>query len=300
MWFRNIHFYRFEEPFTMSSQQLHEALETRQARACGQMEMACQGWQRPLGRAGRMLVHETDGNLMLCLRREDKVLPASLVREQVAEQAFQIEEQAGRTVGRREKSDIRDQVLQNLLPRALVRASHTYACIMPKDGWLVVNAGGSKKAEELIEQLRKTLGVLNVVLPATEESPESAMTRWLMNDAALPPGFTVEDECELQAGEGVEGVVRCKYVDVLSAEVRAHAIAGRRVKRMGMNWRDRLSFILHEDLSIRRMRFDSAIVEEAGGAGDDEASRFDADFAIMAAEIAEFIPELLAALNAGV
>jgi len=297
MWFKNIQFYKFEDTFKLNSQQLHEKLEGRKARACGQMEMACQGWAQPLGHAGHMLVHETNGNLMLCLRREDKVLPTSLVNEEVAERVFQIEQEAGRPVGRKEKKDLKDTVLQELLPKALVRASHTYACIMPKEGWLIVNAGSANKAEELIEVLRKTLGTLNVVLPATEESPEAAMTRWLMDDGALPEGFTTEDECELHAGEGAEGIVRCKYIDVSTDEVRAHVATGRRVKKLAMNWRERMSFVLSDDLSVRRMRFDSAILDEADESGDDEISRFDTDFAIMAAELSGFIPELLAALN---
>jgi len=297
MWFKNIQFYKFEDDFKLTSEQLHEALEKRKARACGQMEMACEGWDKPLGRAGHMLVHETNGALMICLRREDKVLPASLVREQVADEVFKIEQEAGRPVGRKEKLDIKDSVLQQLLPRAFVRASHTFACILPKQGWLVVNASSAKKSEELIEVLRKTLGSLNVVLPGTEESPELAMTRWIMNDETWPEGFTLEDECELQAGEGAEGTVRCKYIDVSSDEVRAHVASGRRVKKLAMNWREHLSFVLAEDLSVKRMRFDSAIVDEAGESADDEASRFDADFSIMTAELIAFIPDLLAALN---
>ena len=297
MWFKNVHFYKFEDDFKLTAEQLHEALSGRKARDCGQMEMACEGWSKPLGHAGQMLVHESNGALMLCMRREEKVLPASLVREQVLERAFQIEAEAGRPVGRKEKGDIKEQVLQELLPRALVRASHTYACILPQKGWLIVNASSANKAESLIELLRKTLGTLNVVLPATQESPEAAMTRWLMNDASLPEGFDVEDECEMQAGEGAEGVVRCKYVDLSSSEVRAHVSLGRRVKKMAMNWRERLSFVLHEDMSVHRLKFDSAILDEAGESGGDEVARFDADFTLMVAELGAFLPELLAALN---
>jgi len=300
MWFKNIQFYKFEGDFKLTAQQLHDKLEGRKARACGQMEIACEGWDKPLGRSGQMLVHESGGALMICLRREDKVLPASLVREQVADEVFKIEAEAGRTVGRKEKLDIKDQVLQQLLPNALVRASHTFACILPKQGWLIVNAGSANKSEALIEVLRKTLGTLNVVLPATTESPESAMTRWMMDDKAWPEGFTLEDECELQAGEGAEGVVRCKYIDVSSDEVRAHVASGRRVKKLAMNWREHLSFVLQDDLSIKRMRFDSAIVDEAGESADDEASRFDADFTLMTSELIAFLPDLLAALDTDV
>lgn len=296
MWFRNIHFYRFEEPFKMTGQQLHEALESRKARNCGQMEPACEGWAKPLGRDGQMLVHETDSKLMICLRREDKVLPASLLRERVEEKAFVIEQEAGRPVGRKERADIKDQVLQELLPRALVKASHTYAYIDPKNGWLIVNASSAKKSEELILLLRKTLGTLNVVLPQTDTSPEAAMTGWLLSEESLPQGFDVEDECELRSSGELTSVIRCKHVDVASSEIRAHVSSGKRVFRMAMNWQEKLSFVLYHDLSIRRIRYDTELVEQADAGGDDMA-QFDADFAIMGAELSGFIPALLAALN---
>jgi len=296
MWFRNIHFYRFEEPFKMTGSQLHEALGTHKARNCGQMEPACEGWTKPLGLDGQMLVHETDGRLMICLRREDKVLPASLLRERVEEKAFEIEQEAGRPVGRKERMDIKDQVLQELLPRALVKASHTYAYIDPKNSWLIVNASSAKKSEELIMLLRKTLGTLNVVLPQTDTSPEAAMTRWLLNEESLPQGFDVEDECELRSSGELTSVIRCKHVDVESSEIRAHVSAGKRAFRLAMNWQEKLSFVLHDDLSIRRIRYDTELVEQADADGDDMA-QFDADFAIMSAELSEFIPALLGALN---
>jgi len=296
MWFKNIHFYQFESPFKMSGEQLHETLLTRKARRCGHMEMDTQGWCSPLGQGSETMVFQSGANLMICLRREDKVLPASLVREQVEEQALAIEAEAGRPVGRKERRDLKDLVLQQLMPKAMVRSSQTFACILPESGWLIVNAASPKKSEELIETLRKTLGTLNVVLPSTSESPEGAMTRWLLNESALPHGFTLEDACEMQAATETAGVIRCNKVDINREEVRAHVSSGYRVRRLALNWQERLSFMLYEDLSVRRMRFDSAVLDDADG-GDDEASRFDADFTIMSSELTEFIPVLLAALN---
>jgi len=296
MWFKNIHFYRFEEPFALDGQQLHEALAKRQARDCGQMEQACEGWTRPLGHAGQLLVHETDGCLMICKRREEKVLPAAVVREKVEERVFAIEEEAGRPVGRKEKGEIRDQVLQELLPRALVRASHLYASIDRQSGWLIVNAASAKKADEMIALLAKTLGTLNVVRPQTNIAPESAMTHWLLHDEALPAHFTLEDECELVgAGEG-SSVIRCRHVEITSEEVRAHVATGKRVRKLAMNWNGRLSFVLHDDLSIRRLVFDSEVLDAAADGADDELARFDADMAIMTAEFRQFLPQLLALL----
>ncbi|MDX8406089.1 MAG: recombination-associated protein RdgC [Mariprofundus sp.] len=296
MWFKNIQFYRFEEPFKLTGQQLHEQLEKHQARPCGQMEMASSGWAAPLGHGGQMLVHETDGNLMFCLRREDKVLPASYVRELVAEKVFEVE-QSGRSASRKEKNDFKEQVLTELLPRAFVRASHTFACILPASGWLVINASSAGKADEMIEVLNKTLTTLPVVMPQTEQSPEAAMTGWLMHAGSLPEDFTFGDECELHDA-GSDAVVRCRNIDVMSDQVQAHVSEGLTVTKLALNWRERISFVLAEDLSVKRMKFDTAIVDEAGDqGGDDEVARFDADFAMMSAEFSAFIPQLLAAVD---
>jgi len=297
MWFKNIHFYRFEDAFNLTSKQLNEALEKRKARSCGMLELFCEGWTEPLGFDGQTYVHETDGKMMICLRREDKILPASLVRERLEESIFNVEQEQGRPVGRKEKMDMKDVIIQELLPRAFVKTSQTFAYIDPKNAWLIVNASGAKKAEELMELLRKTLGTLNVVLPQTTLSPEVIMTQWLTSKEPLFGGFEVEDEVELRSSGEFESMVRCKHVDLASKEVLAHIETGKRVFRLAMNWQDRISFVLHENLSIHRLKYNTELIEDYDANGDDLA-QFDADFAIMAAELEEFIPTLLQALSA--
>jgi recombination associated protein RdgC len=122
------------------------------------------------------------------------------------------------------------------------------------------------------------------------------MTQWLLNEQSLPQGFDVEDECELRSSGELTSVIRCKHVDVESSEIQAHVAAGKRVFRLAMNWQERLSFVLHDDLSVRRIRYDTELMEQADAGGDDMA-QFNADFAIMGAELIAFIPALLAALN---
>jgi len=294
MFFKNIHFYRFEDSFDKTGAQLNEALEKKRARSCGALELSCEGWSEPLGLDGQMLVHETGGKLMVCLRREDKILPASLVRERMDEKVFQIEQEQGRPVSRKEKIDIKEMIIQELLPRAFVKTSHTYAYIDPQSGWLIVNASGAKKAEELIELLRKALGTLNVVLPQTSMSPEVVMTQWIVSKEPIAGGFEIEDEAELRSSGEFESIIRCKHVDLSSQEIQAHISMGKYVHRLAMNWQDRISFVLHDDLSVHRLHYNTELIEGYDAGGDD-AAQFDADFAIMAAELAEFIEQLLGA-----
>jgi len=296
MYFKNIYFYKFEDSFNKTSEQLNEALEKRKARSCGAMESACEGWSEPLGLDGQSLVHETGGKLMFCLRREDKILPASLVRERMDAKVFQIEQEQGRPVARKEKMDIKDFIVQELLPRAFVKTSQTFAYIDPENSWLIVNASGAKKAEELVALLRKTLGTLNVVLPQTAISPEVMMTQWLISKEPIFGGLEIEDEVELRSSGEYESIIRCKHVDLSSEEVQAHIGTGKRVHRLAMNWQDRISFVLHDNLSIHRLHYNTELIEDFDAGGDDIA-QFDTDFAIMSAELAEFLKTLLEALN---
>ncbi len=296
MWFKNIHFYRFEDGFLQTQAQLTQALAKHQARNCGMLELMSEGWAKPLGHDGEELVHQTNGKLMLCLRREDKILPPSFIRERVAEKAFRIEQEQGRAPSRKEKTAIKEQVVQELLPRAFVRVSQTYGYIDPQNGWLIINASGVKKADEFMSLLRKSLGTLNITLPQSAISPEVLMTKWVADKGATAGDFTLEDDAELRSAGEQDSIIRCKHVDLASEEIEAHIRAGKRVVRLGLNWQDRISFILHENLSLHRMRYNTELLEEFD-AGGDEAAQFDADFAIMAAELEAFLPELLSRLN---
>ncbi len=297
MLFRNLHLYRFTKPFSMSADQLQETLAKSASRPCGRIEMFSLGWAEPLGLMGQLLVHETDSRLMICMRREDKVLPASMVRECVAEKAVALEGERGRPVGYKERLTIKDEIIHDLLPQAFVRSSHTYAYIDPARGWLTVDAASSRRSEELIAMLRKSIGTLDVVLPSLNYSPAAVMTQWLSEDKSTPSGFAIEDECELVGSGEFNSVVKCKNQDMGADEVAAHLRAGKQVKRLALEWDERISFILTDDFVIRRLRFGDAIKAELNDVAEDEASRFDADFALMGAELDGLISSLIQALG---
>lgn len=296
MFFKNIHLYQFDGPFTLTGAQLNDALASRKARSCGQLELAVEGWVQPLGIDARMYVHEVDNMMMICLRREEKIVPASLVREMVDQKVLETEKATGYSVGRKERADIKDQLMQELLPRALIKASHTFAYIDAKGGWLVVNAASAKRSSELIILLQKTIGSLNLGSPQTNTSPEAAMTQWLLDEASLPEDFGIDDEVEFRSAGQPVSVIRCKHVDLGSSEILAHISTGKRAYKMAMNWKEKISFVLCDDMSIKRIRFDLDLIEH-DDAGSDEVAQFDADFALMTGEFSEFIPGIISALS---
>lgn len=293
MWFRNLQIYRLLTPFQYDPETLHERLSERIARGCGGQEMATIGWQPPLGRGSELLTHGAGGCIMICARREERVLPAAVVRELLDDRVAQVEEAEARKVRRREREEMKDELLFDLVPRAFTKSSALYAYIDTRENWLVVDAASSKRAEELVSLLRETLGTLPVKPLEVATAPAAIMTAWLTG-AASAPAYEIGDECELRDTVEEGGIIRCKRQDLEGDEVRAHIEAGKQVAKLALNWQERLSFVLQDDLSIKRLKFLDLVQEEAANAdAADAATRFDVDFSLMSLELRRLIEGLV-------
>jgi recombination associated protein RdgC len=293
MWFKNLQIYRLTGSFKYTPEVLHDRLLERAARACGSLETSTIGWDQPLGRHGSQLTHATGGCIMICARREERLVPSSVVREQLEEKVADLEEREGRRAGRREKGEIKDEIIQDLLPRAFIKSTRVYAYIDTRNDWLLVDEASAKRAEELITLLRETLGTLPLRPLEVEEAPASVMTAWLQGK--LPPEeFQPLEECELRDPSEERAVVRCSHQDLQSEEIQVHIKAGKQVVKIALEWHERLSLLLTDEFAIKRLRFLEVIQEEAAEvSADDAAARFDADFALMSLELGRFLPRLI-------
>jgi recombination associated protein RdgC len=296
MWFRNLQLYRLIEPFEYNPESLHRTLGGRVFKPCAGLDTHSLGWVPPAGREATELVHVADGRIMLCLRREDRILPATVVREHVEERAETIAAAESRPIGRKEKQRIKDEVLTDLLPRAFTRSTHQFAYIDADAGWVIVDSSTAKKAEELLSTLRETLGSLRVKPLTVNNAPSLVMTRWLAK--GLTAGFAFGDECELKEPVDNGGIMRGKRIDLSGAEVKSHLDAGMQVAKLAVDWQERIGCILGDDLGIRRLRFLDLVMQEAAETeADDALARFDADFALMGMELARFIPAVIEAFG---
>jgi len=91
MWFHNARVFRFTKPFDITTDELEEKLQADTFKPCGPQETTRQGWVAPLGKHGETLVHSANGYHLIALRREDKILPSSVIKELMEERAEAIE-----------------------------------------------------------------------------------------------------------------------------------------------------------------------------------------------------------------
>ncbi|MEQ6289264.1 recombination-associated protein RdgC [Vogesella sp. GCM10023246] len=295
MWFKQLSFFRLDENFAIDGDKLADALATRPFQHCSGLDWFSEGWVTPAGHLDSPLYQQRNYRL-LSLRREDKVLPAGVIRDHLDSKISQIEAEELRKVGRKEKLALKEQITDDLLPRAFTRSSRTTAYLDSQRGWLMVDSGTASKAENLVSQLREALPPFPAALPRTALSPHAAMTDWLASGEA-PGGFELDAECELKDGSENGAVVRCTRIDLTADEIRQHIATGKQATRLGLIWRERIRFVLTDQLQLKRLQFLDVLQEEASQAGDDMASLFEATFLLMAEELGELVDELVMALG---
>ncbi|MBT3613227.1 MAG: recombination-associated protein RdgC, partial [Thiotrichales bacterium] len=253
-------------------------------------------WGSPMP-DGTALTLELDGAILIAAKKQEKILPATVVREALNERITEIEVSEQREVKGKEKQRLRDEITVEMLPRAFSRSRITYALIDPDNGWLLVDSASRPRAEELTVLLRESLGSLELTNAEGEISPAGIMSQWLFHDKP-PAGFTIDDECEIRESDEFGGIIRCKNLDITQGAVRKHLEAQSQVTRLAMSWNDRVSFILDQDLTIRRVRplelIDELREDELSDDADENSElMFISDLMIFHSEISELITRLL-------
>lgn len=294
MWFKNLQLYRFPAPWKITPAQLEEQLARHPFRGATGYEMQASGWAPP--RDTGALVYAVNGQMLIALGTEKKLLPASVIREEIKIRAQKAEALQGYKPGRKQLRDIKIQVTDTLLPRAFNVRRNTFAWIDIANGWLVIDAGSPGKADEVVSLLNKSLVDLRLARLDVEKAPGTAMTGWLAADDA-PRGFTIDDDTELQSPVEEKATVRFVRHALDPKEVKHHINAGKQCTRLALTWANRVSFVLTDALAIKKLAAVDIVRENTEGMSQNADEQFDADFTLMTGELHGMIDDLVEALG---
>lgn len=295
--FKNLMVYRLSRDFNIDTAELEHQLQPLRFTPCGSQDMAKTGWVTPLGQESDQLHHEVNNQILLVIRREEKMLPKPVISEELGKRVSRLEQDQGRRLKKTEKDSLRDEVLHSLLPRAFSKNSVVRLWINVTDGLIMVDASSAKRAEDSLALLRKTLGSLPVV-PLTMETPiELTITEWVRSGNA-PAGFALGDEAELKAILEDGGIGRFKKQALVSDEIHVHLEAGKVVTKLSLDWQNRVQFVLCDDSSVKRLKFADELIQQNDDIDrEDIAQRFDADFVLMTGELSSLINGLTTSLG---
>ncbi|RRN53758.1 recombination-associated protein RdgC [Pseudoxanthomonas sp. SGNA-20] len=295
MFFRNLTFFRF--PTSHDFSQLDELLPEAALRPVGPLELNSTGFIPPFGRGEEALSHRVGNAIWLAVGSENKILPGSVVNDLLAQKVAEIEEKEGRKLGGKARKRLKDDLLHELLPRAFVKSSRTDALLDLEHGFLAVDSSSRKTAETVASEIRRALGSFPAIPPNAEVAPRSVLTGWIAGEP-LPEGLSLGEECELKDAMDGGAVVKAQNQELISDEIAKHLEAGKQVTKLALNLDDHLSFVLGEDLIVRKLKFlEGAVDQLESTERDDLRAELDARFALMAGEARRLFLVLESALK---
>ena len=294
--FKNALVYRIDQWAPPGLPEIENRLQGARFVECGASQPESVGWVEPRGEKHGALVESVGGQLILKLCTETKAVPGSVVKTQVAEKLDAIEKETGRRPKGKIVKELKEEVIHTLLPRAFPKRADTMVWVDVKAQRLLIGAASVKKADSVATRLLELLGGgLKLSLLQTQLSPATAMSMWLAEKEA-PAGFMIDRECELKQPDSEKASVRYARHTLDIDEVGEHIKQGKLPTQLALTWAGRVSFVLTEALTLKKIKLLDVVLEGVSSSSKDEGG-FDADVAIMTGELQQLIPGLVAALG---
>lgn len=293
MLFKNLIVYRIGPTWAPDLAAVNEQLAKAEFAECSATQEKSVGWVPPRGEAHGAFAEAVAGQWVLKLMIESKAVPGSVINRKLKEKAAAIEQATGRKPGKKETRDLKDDLKQELLPMAFTRQGSVGVWIDPEARLLFVDASSQGKADDVVTALIEQVEGLTLTLLQTQQSAAAAMSQWLLTQEP-PAGFTIDRECELKATDDSKAAVRYSKHPLDIDEIRGHIEAGKVPTKLALTWNDRVSFLLTDNLQVKKISFLEGVDDVAGSAREDG---FDADVAIATGELCQLVPELLEALG---
>lgn len=289
MWFKNLKVYRFTSDFKFDEEQLQAQLESMPFKPCNSQETQSMGFVSPIPKSEN-LFHKANSEFWFSLKREQKLLPASVINTELAQKVGEVEGETGSPMPKKAQKDLKEEITMRLLPRAFSKFGVINGYVSLSQQIVVVDASSDTNAEVFLACLRKCINSLPVV-PFAKTQQEQILTDWLMKDT--PDGFELLDEAELQSTADDGGIIRVKKHDLDAEEVLGHVQAGKLVHKLAVSYQERMTFLLAEDISVKRLKFTDLVLEQNQDIDKDNiAVKLDADFVLFTSEVNTLIKDL--------
>ncbi|MCX8683512.1 recombination-associated protein RdgC [Gilliamella sp. B2889] len=298
LWFKNAIIYQLNNDNLLDKQTIENALKSALFSPCGNLDTTKMGWVSPYDDNNLDdFIIDMQGHLLLKIKKETKILPAPVIKQALNEKIDKQEKALSRKLSKNEKATLKDEVMIDLMPRAFSKYNYYWLWIDIENKRIIIDCSSFKLAEDILAILRKELGALALTPLSIEKPLEKIMTTWVREKLSFPP-FILGDEAELKDPLEGNGIISCKNQDITSDEMLVHLDSGKWVTKLKIIDERGINFIINPDLTLKRIKFDSVILDENENIGSDEFDkRLEADFYIMANTLSNSINDLYIIIN---
>lgn len=203
--------------------------------------------------------HESDA-LVMMFYREEKVIVTEDIKRRVNERVSELEKEDNRKVYGKERNEIKDGFIRQVLPNAQSR-SKVVPIIILSGGIVLIGAVG-KDAEMAASALREVMGTFPIVPLRTKFSVPQVLTAIAKAQAEDQfDRFQVTDDFQMQALEEHPAIARCKNTDITDGHIQG-MMENKFITHAAVLWDGKVSFKIDPKLAVRNLRVDDAVFEE--------------------------------------
>ena len=298
LWFKNAIIYQLNNDTLLDKNAIEKAIKSVPFTPCGNIDTIKMGWVSPYNdNYHNDFIVDMQGHLLLRIKKETKLLPAPVIKQALLEKIDKQEQALSRKLTKNEKATLKDEVMIDLMPRAFSKYNHYWLWIDTINKRIILDTSSFKQAEDILAILRKELGVLALTPLSIEKPVEQIMTTWVKEKLNFAP-FILGDQAELKDPLEGNGIISCKNQDITSDEMMIHFDSGKWITKVKIIDERGVNFIVNNDLTLKRIKFDSSVLDENEDIGADEFDKkLEADFFIMANLLSTTINDFYIVIN---
>jgi recombination associated protein RdgC len=290
MWFNNAKIYQFEldQPCDLTTSLSQEAIKP-----CPPHARFIYGW---IPAYADELVHEVAGSSLICLGKEERLLPRGVIQRELIERVQNLEAQRGYAVKRAEKAQLAEDIEFELLPKAFCLQKKMFALLDFRSKRIIINTASETQASQLISLLRKSVANIRIEPIPFVENLSLRFSEWMNNPTSLPPNMQLAANCLLFALDDEKKQFNCKGYELPATEISTLLSQGLAPAEVSLIWNDHIQFTLTQDFTFKRIKCLDYLVDEFNDLRqlDEEYQQHDAALTLLSSELRALFDELLA------
>ncbi len=293
MWFNNtlIYQYELEEGYDLTTSLAENILKP-----CPPHARFIYGWAPVFSDE---LVQEIAGSSLICMGKEERLLPRGVINKILAERVQMLEIQHGRTIKRAEKAQIAEDIEFELLPKSFCIQKRMLAILDSVSKRIIVNASSANQASQLTSLLRKSIPGITIEPLSLSENLALRFAEWIQNPAALPSQFQLASDCILFSLDNEKKRVHCKGYELPADEVLTLLSQGMATAEISLVWKERIQLTLTHEFTFKKLKSLDYLIDDFNEIKqlDEELQQRDAALTLLSGELRELTNDLLNALQ---
>lgn len=295
MFFNNAIYFQYELDESMPS--LSELLAENALKPCPPHARFIQGW---LPLFADCFAQEASGSTLICMGKEERILPSSVIKRELEERVEMQETQLSRPLKRSEKSQMAEEIEFELLPKAFCLQKRMYAILDKLSNHLIINSSSTTQAAQLVALLRKSVPGIKIEPLSCGENLAFHFSQWITQPSTIPPSFQLASDCLLFSPDNEKKRFNCKGYELPADEILSLLNQGLLVSEISIQWNERIQCTLTQDLIFKRIKCLDYLLDDFNHLKelDDDAQQRDAALVLLTGELRSMMKELFTHLSA--